>query len=94
MTQIYLPEHHLSRSEKNILKDEECLGAIIGHYALQAEKINGQSYFKKVGLYYNSDPDSEEDDKNATKLNDLAIWSDGHNKWFIGDDHLKKEKYK
>ena len=112
MIKIYIPDYH--DGEENIL-EESWLGLIIGHYALQAEKVNGQSYFKKVQLYNDSDYDSEDEGpyrdsdgfpnkfyhnqqkykyaKKAKAKKDLAIWSDGHHKWFIGEDHLKKENY-
>ena len=69
---------------------------VYGHYALQAKKINGRSYFKKIQLYYDSDPDSEDEGPfrdSDGNLKDLAIWSDGHEKWFIGQDQFKKENF-
>ena len=75
---------------------------VYGHYALQAEKINGRSYFKKIQLYYDSDPDSEDEGpycgsdeylNDYYRFKDLAIWSDGHEKWFIGEDQFKKENF-
>ena len=71
-----------------------------GHYTLQAEQIHGRPYFKKIQLYYDSDPDSEDEDTNYHKdvdkgdfyrFKDLAIWSDGHEKWFIGEPSFLKK---